>query len=74
MKLFMRRIGTAILLFKDLSTNCSIARMLIMPYTFMGEAQSGKASFEELLNMKPAAAYQKNVPSHMQNFGSSCEF
>lgn len=45
--------------FKDLSTHCSIARMLIMPYTFMGEAQSGKFFFEELLNMNPQQRIKK---------------
>lgn len=62
MKLFMltnRNCNT----FKDLSTHCSIARMLIMPYTFMGEAQSGKFFFEELLNMNPQQRI-KNVLSY----------
>lgn len=59
--------------FKDLSTNCSIARMLIMPYTFMGEAQSGKLFFEELLNMNPQQRIKK-MCCHMQNFDSSQNF
>lgn len=59
--------------FKDLSTHCSIARMLIMPYTFMGEAQSGKFFFEELLNMNPQQRIKK-MCCHMQNFDSSQNF
>lgn len=59
--------------FKDLSTHCSIARMLIMPYTFMGEARSGKFFFEELLNMNPQQRIKK-MCCHMQNFDSSQNF